>query len=63
MTKRPENVLYELQKTVATKFFAKNPIKKFPEDFLTKETHADEIATLNVYRLRLRDSLRQSFYG
>ncbi len=37
MTKHPEETLYELQKTVATKFFKKNPIKRFPEDFLTKK--------------------------
>jgi hypothetical protein len=37
MTKRPEDVLYELQKTVAAEFFKANPLKRFPDDFLTKK--------------------------
>jgi hypothetical protein len=37
MTKHPENILYELKQEVAEKFFAENPLKRFPEDFLSKK--------------------------
>ena len=35
--KRPEDILYELKEQVADAFFTANPVKKFPDDFLSKE--------------------------
>jgi hypothetical protein len=35
--KQPENILYELKEQVAEEYFAANPVKKFPNDFLSKK--------------------------
>jgi hypothetical protein len=34
--KRPEEIIYELKERVAKEFFAEEPLKKFPEDFLSE---------------------------
>jgi len=40
MKRKPvEDIIHELKQEVATNFFKANPIKRFPDDFLTKEMH------------------------
>jgi len=33
--KRPEEIISEIKRDVTEKFLAENPLKKFPEDFLS----------------------------
>ena len=35
MAKKPEDILYKIKTEVSERFFAENPLKKFPEDFLS----------------------------
>jgi hypothetical protein len=39
--KRPEDIIDELKKTVGDEFFKANPIKKFPEDFLSRRVKTE----------------------
>ncbi|MFA5291524.1 MAG: hypothetical protein WC496_00665 [Phycisphaerae bacterium] len=48
MKKRPEEILYELQKTVTEEFFKENPLKKFPEDFLSNRVKKELKAHFTV---------------
>ena len=44
--KPPEEIISELKKEVAEGFFARNPIKRFPEDFLSRRVKTEFEAIL-----------------
>ena len=47
MTKqRPEEIISELKKTVTEEFFKANPLKRFPEDFLSRRVKTEFEAIL-----------------
>ena len=41
MKKRPEEIISDIKEEVAAEFFAENPLKRFPEDFLSRRVKTE----------------------
>jgi hypothetical protein len=56
--KRPEEIISDIKKQVAERFFAANPLKKFPEDFLSAKVKKELADIKNLPDLPFRPGKR-----
>jgi hypothetical protein len=56
--KRPEEIISDIKKQVAERFFAANPLKKFPEDFLSAKAKKELADIKNLPDLPFRPGKR-----
>ena len=58
MTKKPEDILHKIKTEVSERFFAEEPLKKFPEDFLSAKAKKELADIKNLPDLPFRPGKR-----